>query len=428
LGDDLYTQTKQLPFKEVCMIKKTAVLAMLVIFAAAFSGAAQAEDPANVGWIFPLSGPYGAYAEEMKRGVEMAVEEFNAEGGILGEPIEVVIRDSELKADVALRRMKEYVDNGVPIIGGNLSGGISMVINQWAEKNKVLYMSTCHNSMGQGEDRTHYGFTSGIRSYMTGAALADYSFANLGKKWMVIAADYRWGHDQVAAFMVKSEEQDGDFLGAIYTPIGPRDFSAFMPTIMAKDPDFLVLAVFGADLVAAVKQFSELGLTQKIKLALPKTAMPIMKECGAAYDENIYGAVTWYWTLDEKYPNAKKFVDKYVEKYGRPPDADADSGYVGAWTLFKAMQNAGTKSDLEKLIAELETMEWNLNHGEESYRACDHVRMQTVVILQGLGDKAKDWNLAKVIAEVPPADTLRTCEEDAKDQPYGPIREHLPGK
>src|SRR5208283_3057486 len=107
--------------------------------------------------------------------------------------------------------------------------------------------------------------------------------------------------------------------------------------------------VFGTDLVAAVKQFSELGLTQKVKLVLPKTALPIMKECGGAYDQNIFGAVTFYWTL----PNGKKFVDKYIEKYGRPPDADADSGYIGAWTLFKAMQQAGTKTDLEKIIAEL---------------------------------------------------------------------------
>jgi branched-chain amino acid transport system substrate-binding protein len=73
-------------------------------------------------------------------------------------------------------------------------------------------------------------------------------------------------------------------------------------------------------------------------------------------------------------------------------------------------------------------MQWNLNKGLESYRACDHVRMQKVVILQGLGSKAKDWNLASVVAEVPTEKTLRTCEEDAMDVPYGPIREHLPGK
>ncbi|MBN2033419.1 MAG: ABC transporter substrate-binding protein [Deltaproteobacteria bacterium] len=410
-------------------MKKASILMLITAIILVFAAGTKAQGPADVGWVFPLTGPYGAYAEEMKRGVEMAVEEYNAKGGILGGPIKVLIRDSELKADVALRRMKEYVDSGVPIVGGNLSGGISMIINQWANKNKILYMSTCHNNIGQGEaDRGRYGFTSGIRSYMTGNALAEYAFDKLGKKWMVIAADYRWGHDEVAAFVVKSQEAGGKFLEAIYTPIGTRDFSSYVPKILALKPDFVVLAVFGSDLVAAVKQFNELGLTKRTKLVLPKTAVPIMKECGAAYDESIYGAVTWYWKLYEKYPNAKPFYQKYVAKYGGVPDADADSGYVGAWTLFKAMETVGSKTDTEKIIDTLETMTWNLNHGTEKYRACDHVREQTVVILQGMGDKAKNWDLATVVAEVGPDKTLQSCENDLKDIPYGPVLKNLPGK
>ncbi|MBU4575580.1 MAG: ABC transporter substrate-binding protein [Desulfarculus sp.] len=410
-------------------MKRCLVLTLLAgLCALAFASTAPAAPPADVGWEFPLSGPYGAYAEEMKRGVEMAVDEWNAKGGVLGKPVKVLVRDSELKADVALRRMKEYVDSGINIIGGNLSGGISMVINQWANKNKVLYMSTCHNSLGQGKDWGYYGFTTGIKSYMTGAALADFAFEKLGKKWMVIAADYRWGHDQVAAFLYKSKQVGGEFLGAIYTPIGTRDFSAYVPQILAKKPDFLVLSVFGSDLVSAIKQFGELGLSQRVKLALPKTAMPIMKECGASYNENVYGAATWYWTLYKKYPNAKPFVDSYTKKFGRPPDADADSGYVGAYTLFMAMEKAGTRTDVAKIIPALEGLKWNLNHGPEEFRKCDHVRTQTVVILQGLGTKAKGWDQAKVIAEVPPSKTMLPCDVDRADTVYGPIRDHLPGK
>lgn len=410
-------------------MKRFMVLTVLAgLCALAFAGSAPAAPPADVGWEFPLSGPYGFYAEEMKRGVEMAVDEWNAKGGVLGKPIKVLIRDSELKADVALRRMKEFVDSGVPIIGGNLGGGIAMVINQWANKNKVLYMSTCHNSLGQGSDWGYYGFTTGIKSYMTGAALADFAFDKLGKKWMIIAADYRWGHDQVAAFLVKSKKAGGEFVGAIYTPIGTRDFSAYVPQILAKKPDFLVLSVFGSDLVAAIKQFGELGLSQRVKLALPKTAMPIMKECGSAYNENVYGAVTWYWTLYKKYPKAKPFVDAYMKKFKRPPDADTDSGYVGAQALFMAMENAGTRTDITKLIPALENLKWDLNQGPEHFRKCDHVRTQTVVILQGRGAKAKGWDLATVIAEVPPSKTMLPCDVDRADSLYGPIRNNLPGK
>jgi branched-chain amino acid transport system substrate-binding protein len=381
-----------------------------------------------VGFEFPLTGPYGAYAEEMKRGVEMATEDINAQGGVLGKPVKVIIRDSELKTDVALRRMKEYADAGIKVVGGNLSGGISMVVNQWAAKKKILYMSCSHNSMGQGKDWSHYGFTAGVKSYMTGAALADYCFENLGKKWMIIAVDYRWGHDEVAAFLHKSNQMGGEFLGAIYTPVGTRDFSAYVPTIMAKNPDFLVLSVWGSDLVSAIKQCGELGLTKKIKLALPKTAMPLMKECGSAYDENVIGAATWYWKLAEKYPKAKSFVAAYEKKYGRPPAADADSGYVAAMSLYMAMNKAGTKTDVEKIVAALEELKWDLHHGPEQFRKCDHVREQTIVILEGLGSKAQGWDTAKVIGEVPASKTMLPCDQDRSDSIYGPIREKLPGK
>jgi branched-chain amino acid transport system substrate-binding protein len=410
----------------IVLLSLTLVLAFSLTFALA--GTVFAKAPADIGFTFPLTGPYGAYAEEMKRGVEIAVDEVNAKGGVMGQPVSVLIRDEELKADVALRRMKEFVDSGIPIVGGNLSGGVSAIVNQWAEKNKVLYMATCHNSIGQGADRTHYGFTSGLRSYTTGVALADYSFKHFGKKWMMIIADYRWGHDEAASFLVKSKEMGGEFLGAIYTPVGTTDFSAYVPQLLAKKPDFVVLSVFGSDLVSAVKQFGDLGLTKKMKFVLPKTAMPIIKECGAAYDKNIFGVVSWYWGLYKKYPNAKKFVDVYTKRYGRPPDADADSGYVGAMTVFMAMEKAGSRTDTEKIIKALENLKWNLNQGPEKYRACDHVREKTVVILQGKGAKAQGWDVADIVAEVPASKTLQSCDNDAKDLPYGPIRAKLPGK
>ena len=389
-------------------------------------GTAMAKE-AQFGIVVPLTGPYGTYAEEMQRGAEIAAEEINASGGVLGKPVKIVVRDSELNAGVALRKFKEMVqDDGIKTIGGTLSGGISTVVNEWACKNKALYMTFCHTSFPLGKEFCGYSFTSGIIPYQTGVALAKYSFENLGKSWMNISADYRWGHDQLAAWMVTSENMGGKFLGNIYTPLGTRDFSTYIPQIMAKKPDILVLSLFGTDLTSAIKQFSEMGLTKKLKIVCPKTAMPIAKECGAAYDENVYGAVTWYWTVQDYYPKAKKFVDTYTKKYNRPPDADADSGYVGTMTLLEAMRHAGTVDDVDKLIQTLKGWVWQYNKGPETFRPCDQVRTQSVFVVQGKGAKAKGWDVFDVIAEVPYWDTLETCENNAKNAPYGQVK--LPGK
>lgn len=382
---------------------------------------------AQLGIAVPLTGPYGTYAEEMKRGAEIAAEEINASGGVLGQPVKIVTREDELNASVALRRFKEMVQqDGINTIGGTLSGGISTVVNEWACKNKVLYMAFCATSIPLGKEFCGYGFTSGIIPYQTGVAVAKYSFENLGKSWMNISADYRWGHDQLAAWMVTSDKMGGKFLGNIYTPLGTRDFSAYIPQIMAKNPDILVLSLFGTDLTSAIKQFAEVGLSKKLKIVCPKTAMAIAKECGAAYDENVYGAVTWYWTVQNYYEKAKKFVDAYMKKHGTPPDADADSGYVGTMTLFEAMKKAGTVDDVDKLIQTLKGQVWQYNKGPETFRACDQVRTQSVFVVQGKGAKAEGWDVFKVIAEVPYWDTLESCENNAKDYPYGQVK--LPGK
>ena len=389
-------------------------------------GTAMAEG-ARLGIVVPLTGPYGTYAEEMKRGAEIAAAEINATGGVLGKPVEIITRDSELNAGIALRRFKEMVQqDGIKTIGGTLSGGISTVVNEWACKNKVLYMTFCHTSFPLGKENCGYSFTTGIIPYMSGVAVAKYSFENLGKSWMNISADYRWGHDQLAAWMVTSDKMGGKFLGNIYTPLGTRDFSAYIPQIMAKKPDILVLSLFGTDLTSAIKQFAEMGLSKRLKIVCPKTAMAIAKECGAAYDENVYGAVTWYWTAQDYYPKARKFVDAYMKKYTTPPDADADSGYVATMALFEAMRKAGTVDDVDKLIETLEGQVWQYNKGPEGFRPCDHARTSSVFVVQGKGAKAEGWDVFKVISEVPYWQTLESCENNAKDYPYGQVK--LPGK
>lgn len=407
------------------MKKYFLILSLLVMVS--FLGSAYAGEQAKFGIAIPLSGAYGAYAAEMKRGSEMAVEEFNAAGGLFGKPVKLLVRDSELKGDVALRRFKEMVDKeNLSVIGGSLSGGISLVVNEWACKKKLLYMTFCHTSVPWYKEFCGYGFGAGLVSFQSGEAIAKYSFEQLGKKWLFIGYDYRWGWDNLRGWLHQSEKHGAEFKGAIYIPIGTRDFSAFIPQIMQKKPDVLAMAVAGKDLVSAIKQFAEVGLNKKIKIALCKAQLISNKELGALYDENIYGVTTFYWKLQDYYENARPFVKKFKDKYGRVPTADVDAAYTGTRAVLEAMRQTGTATDVSKLISFLEGYVFQYNKGPEAFRACDHARTESVFIVRGKGEKAKGWDVADIVAEIPYWDTMQTCEDNAKGIPYA--QTPLPGK
>jgi branched-chain amino acid transport system substrate-binding protein len=378
--------------------------------------------------LFPVSGPFSAMGTDMKQGSEVALEEINAKGGVLGQKAEVVTGDDEFQAPIAIRKYKEMVDGqGIKAIGGTLSGGISVAVNEWACKNKVLYMCFCHSSIPLGKEQCGYGFVSGMIPYQTGVATAKYAFQNLGKSWMIITQDYRFGTDELAGWLTVSEKMGGKFLGNIYSPLGQVDYSAHIPKIAATNPEILVLNVYGQSLDAIIKQLAEAGLTnKKMKFVIPKSHLYAIKAVGAAYNENFYGGHEYYWTLQDKFPKAKKFNEAYGKKYGMPPSQDADGGYTGTRALLEAMNAAKTTTDVAKLVKTLEGFKMDYNKGPEEFRACDHIRATSVVIVKGIGAKAKDWNFGEVVAIYPASETLESCENNKKDVPYGAVK--LPGK
>jgi len=390
------------------------------------SGVASAKPIA--GLLFPLTGPFTAMGTDMRNGALIAIEELNAKGGVLGKPIEALIGDDELKSAVALRKYKEMIDGeGIRVIGGTLSGAVSVAVNEMACKNKVLYMSFCHTSIPLGKEQCGYGFVSGMIPYQTGVATAKYAFKNLGKSWMIVTQDYRFGHDQLAAWLTTGEKMGGKFLGNIYSPLGQTDYSAHIPRIAATNPDFLVINVYGYSMDGLIKQLGEAGLTtKKMKFIIPKSHLTTIKSVGALYNENFYGGHTYYWKLEDKYPNAKKFNEVYGKKFGVPPSQDSDGGYTGTRAMFEAMNIAKTTTDVDKLIKTLKGYKYQYNKGPEQFRACDHIRMTSVVILRGIGAKAKGWEFGEVMGEVPVEETLESCENNAKDFPYGQVK--LPGK
>lgn len=375
------------------------------------------------GTMHPLTGAYSVLGRDQQRATELAVNEWNAKGGVLGHKIVWVSRDDQLNGAVALRRAKELVEEEkCDFIGGTLSGAISLAINEFACKNKVPYVAYCQSDMVTGPDQCKYGAAFMVIPYSAALAVSKYAFENLGKKWFAITADYRWGHSLLEGWLWQSQQMGGQFLGNVSVPLGTSDFSTYYAKIMAANPDFIVMNNLGADQTAAIKQASELGLTKKMKIVCSKTAMHTIKELGSVYDENVMGGMTFFWKLQDKYPTSKKFVDAYVKKFGDPVEQDGESGYVATNVLFMAMEKAGTVTDKEKIMKAMEGLKYELTKGPEEVRACDHQRVQSYLLVKGKGAKAKDWDIADIIAEIPGEAIIMSCEDNAKKLPFSNVK------
>jgi len=371
------------------------------------------------GTMHPLTGVYAVLGRDQMRATEMAVDEWNAKGGVLGHKIEWIHRDDQLNGAVALRRAKELVEEEkCDFIGGTLSGSISLAMNEFACKNQIPYVAYCMSDMVLGSDQCKYGASFMVVPYSASLAVSKYAFENVGKRWFSITADYRWGHSLLEGWLWQSDQMGGEFLGNVYAPLGTTDFSTYYAKIMAANPDFIVMNNLGADQTAAIKQAAELGLTKRMKVFCTKTAMHTIKEIGDAYNENVMGGMTFFWKLSEKYDTSKKFVDNFMKRYGAPPEQDGDCGYVATNLLFMAIEKAGTVTDKEKIMDALEDLHFTLTKGPEYIRGCDHQRVQSYVIVKGKGKKAKDWDIADIVAEVPGESIIMSCEDNAKKLPF----------
>ncbi|MGA2962107.1 MAG: ABC transporter substrate-binding protein [Candidatus Korobacteraceae bacterium] len=406
-------------------LKSGAAVAGLSLLGGAAPSILKAAAPEVIryGTMHPLTGTYSALGADQMHATQLAVEEWNAKGGVLGHKIEWIYRDDQLNGAVALRRAKELVEEDkCDFIGGTLSGSISLAINEFAGKNKVIYVTDCQTDMVLGSDLNKYGFAFMVIPYSAALAASKYTFTKLGKKWFSITADYRWGQSLLEGWIWQSQQMGAQHVGNVYAPLGATDFSTYFTRIMAAKPDVLVMNNLGADQTAALKQASELGLTKRMKIVCTKSALSTMKEVGAAYDENVLGGMSFYWGLRDKYAGSKKFMDSYMKKFGQPIEQDGESGYVATNVLFMAMQKANTTTDKLKIAAAMEGLKYTLTKGPEYVRACDHQRVQSYLLLRGKGRRANGWDLADIVEEVPGDSIIMSCEDNSKKLPFVNIK------
>jgi branched-chain amino acid transport system substrate-binding protein len=377
---------------------------------------AQSKEPIRIGFPLPLTGPFGAIANDMQRGATLAMEELNARGVLGGHKLEVLFRDDQLKPAVGAQRTKELIENErVRFVVGGLAAHVQMAINEQTKKAKVLYISVSQSDeISARPDAGPLTFHEALNPMITGRAVAGFALQHLGKKWWIIYADYAWGKQNNAVFSDMVKKHGGTVLGSSPYPLGSAEFSALLPKVQAARPEVLLAVTPGADGVAFLKQAISFGMKKEMRILLPLHFLFYAKEGGGELFSDIYGGTSFYFELADTIPQAKRFVEAWQNRFGLPPDAYGAYGYSGIMEVARGLELA--KSTEPEAVAQALRSSPAYDHykGKQWGRACDNKAFQDMWIIKGRepGKVRGEWGYFDVVQKVPASEELDcTCAE-----------------
>jgi branched-chain amino acid transport system substrate-binding protein len=363
-------------------------------------------DTVRIGHLTPRTGFLGPLGEYAVMGVNLAVEEINAAGGIMGRKIELIAEDSvnPQTASTKAERLIER-DKCVAIIG-EISSASGLAIAQVAQRNRILFFNTgCNSDELRGKSCNRYMFHTEAANSMyvaaEGHALLRAGMVK-GKKWYSLTADYAFGHDLLKVAKRFMAANGGEFAADELIPTDVADFSPYMLKIRNAKPDMVVSNLAGNQIGNFMKQYLEFGLPFPVAGFGFDTAVAWGVGKG-----NVLGTWPLVWDSQVKTPSSQRFVEAFVKKYGKPPENQAWGDYLSTKHVAQAM-NQIKSTDSTKVVEHLEKgAKFDILKTREGYyRDWDHQLMQQMYTLTFKpADQVKDrWDLFTLSEAVPAAD------------------------
>jgi branched-chain amino acid transport system substrate-binding protein len=362
-------------------------------------------DAIRIGHLTPRTGFLGTLGEFAVMAADLAVEEINAKGGVLGRKIDLIKEDSVNPQTASTKAERMIERDKVACIIGEISSASGLTIAQVAQRTRNLFVNTgCNSDALRGSNCNKYMFHVESQNSMyvktVGRALLAQNLVK-GKKWYSLTADYAFGHDLLRVAKRFMEANGGQFAADELVPTDAADFSAFLVKIRNAKPDLVVSNLAGLQITNFLKQYAEFGLEFPVAGFGFDTAV-----AWGAGKGNFFGTwpLVWHHLIDT--PGSKAFVAAFTKKYNKPPENQAWGDYIGMHILAKAM-NDSKSIEAVKLIEHLEKgPKFDLLKTREGYfRAYDHQLMHEMYAVEALkaSEVKNQWDIYKPSAAIPAA-------------------------
>lgn len=334
---------------------------------------AQSGEPVLIGEINHFT-RMAAFAEPYRMGIELAVEEANAAGGVLGRPLEFVYRDDQGEPGEAVRIAEELMTrDGTAMLTGSILSNVGLAISSLAAERGYVYLAS--EPLADAlvwESGNDWTFRLRASTYMQAAMLAERAAASGATRFATIAPNYAYGRDAVAAFkeVLQDLNPDVEFVAEQWPPLFNIDAGAEAQALQRARPDAIYNVTFGIDLAKFVREGTDRALFEGrtvfgLLSGEPEYLDPIGDEAPEGW------IVTGYPWYDFEDGPAAEFVEAYQARWDDYPRLGSLVGYMTGQSVAAAIERAGS-TEADAIREAFSGLPVSTPVGDIVFRGIDH--------------------------------------------------------
>lgn len=350
------------------LIRSTALLTLTGVL-----GTVHAADVIKIGEINSYKAQ-PAFLEPYKKGMELAIAEINAGGGLLGKKVELISRDDNASPGDAVRAAEELLSREkVDVLTGSFLSHIGLALTDFAKQKKVFFLAgepLTDKIVWQNGNR--YTYRLRPSTYMQVAMMVPEAAALKKKRWALVFPNYEYGQSAAATFkqLLKAAQPDVEFVAEQAPPLGKVDAGSVVQALADAKPDAVFNVLFGADLSKFVREGNTRGLFEGRSVVSLLTGEP--EYLDPLKDEAPNGwIVTGYPWYGLQTPEHKAFLSAYQAKFNDYPRLGSIVGYSAIKSLAEGIKKAGS-TDTEKLVVSFKGLQVPTPFGRITYRTEDN--------------------------------------------------------
>jgi branched-chain amino acid transport system substrate-binding protein len=338
-----------------------------------------------------------AFLEPYKKGMELAVDEINAAGGVGGKKVQLITRDDNGNPGDAVRAAEELISReNVDVLAGGFLSHIGLALADFAKQKKFFYLASeplTDKIVWQNGNK--YTFRLRPSTYMQSAMLVPEAAKLKKKRWAVVYPNYEYGQSAVATFktLLKAAQPDVEFVAEQAPALGKLEAGAVVQALADAKPDAIFNVLFGADLAKFVREGNTRDLFKGREVVSLLTGEP--EYLDPLKDETPNGwIVTGYPWNAINTPEHQAFLKAYQAKFNDYPRLGSVVGYTAIKSIAAGVAKAGS-TDTEKLVTAFSGLTLDTPFGKATYRAEDHQSTMGAYVGRTKNDKGKgvmvDW-------------------------------------
>jgi branched-chain amino acid transport system substrate-binding protein len=388
---------------------------------------AQGKKPIKLGLTCDASGQYGNSGQDDMLGMRLAIDAFNAKGGVLGRKVEWITADTETNPATGTRVAERFIaQEQCGFLIGAVHSGVANAITQVANKYGTIYLNTNSSAPSEsGANCSRIKFVwDGNGTNFSKAAVAN-AVQKIGKKWLLLTNDYVWGHTTSAATKTEVEKAGGHIVDNLLVPQNTRDFTAYLLKVQQIKPDVVAMAIGGDDIKALRQQIAELKLEDKAAWINNQQDWPDVW----GVPDTLFGVFGTNWYHKLPLPGVAEFVKRWQTAYPKSPipvpGNVSYNGYMATRELLRVIEQTGSTNNIG-IIKALEGRKMSAVDRMQAYDAyihpVTHQVQQTIYLARRNPKPVDNTDLFQIVSAATPEQALDDASLTAcKLKPYAEV-------